>query len=74
MPKKAPNNFFSVLTKAVAERWQNRSMEKTWAIREQEIRNEIIEGIQELNVSTYLEAQTVNRAIEVVKGAIGISQ
>jgi hypothetical protein len=49
-------------------------MEKTWAIREQEIRNEIIEGIQELNVSTYLEAQTVNRAIEVVKGAIGISQ
>jgi hypothetical protein len=47
-------------------------MEKTWAIREQEIRNEIIEGIQELNVSTYLEAQTVNRAIEVVKGTKGL--
>ena len=49
-------------------------MEKTWAIREQEIRNEIIEGIRSLPVDTYLEAQTVNRAIEVVKGAVGIPQ
>ncbi len=35
---------------------------------------EIIEGIQALNIGTYLEAQTVNRAIEVVKGTAGISQ
>ena len=35
---------------------------------------DIIEGIQSLSISTYLEAQTVNRAIEVVKGATGISQ
>ena len=35
---------------------------------------EIIEGIQSLSIGTYLEAQTVNRAIEVVKGAIGIAQ
>jgi hypothetical protein len=35
---------------------------------------EIIEGIQGLEVHTYLEAQTVNKAIEVVKGAIGIAQ
>ena len=47
-------------------------MEKTWAIKEEEIRNEIIEGIQALSFSTYLEAQTVNRAIEVVKGTKGL--
>ena len=35
---------------------------------------EIIEGIQALNIGTYLEAQTINRAIEVVKGTTGISQ
>ena len=35
---------------------------------------EIIEGIQALNIGTYLEAQTINRAIEVVKGTSGISQ
>lgn len=35
---------------------------------------EIIEGIQSLNVHTYLEAQTVHKAIEVVKGAVGITQ
>ena len=35
---------------------------------------EIIEGIQGLEVHTYLEAQTVNRAIEIVKGTAGISQ
>ena len=47
-------------------------MEKTWAIKEEEIRNQIIEGIQALSISTYLEAQTVNRAIEVVKGTKGL--
>jgi hypothetical protein len=35
---------------------------------------EIIEEIQALNIGTYLEAQTINRAIEVVKGTTGISQ
>jgi hypothetical protein len=39
-----------------------------------EMAKEIIEGIQALNIGTYLEAQTVNKAIEVVKGAIGIAQ
>jgi hypothetical protein len=39
-----------------------------------EMAKEIIEGIQALNIGTYLEAQTVNRAIEVVKGTAGISQ
>ena len=35
---------------------------------------EIIEGIQALNIGTYLEAQTVNKAIEIVKGTAGIAQ
>jgi len=47
-------------------------MEKTWAIKEEEIRNKIIKGIQALSINTYLEAQTVNRAIEVVKGTKGL--
>jgi len=47
-------------------------MEKTWEIREEEIRLEIIEGIQSLEIKTYIEAQTVNRAIEVVKGTKGL--
>jgi hypothetical protein len=34
---------------------------------------EIIEGIPALNIGTYLEAQTVNRAIEIVKVTAGIS-
>ena len=63
---------WGVWAKAVAERWQNRVMEKTWAIKEEEIRNKIIKGIQALSINTYLEAQTVNRAIEVVKGTKGL--
>ena len=47
-------------------------MEKTWEIREEEILSKIIEGIQALSISTYLEAQTVNRAIDVVKGTKGL--
>jgi hypothetical protein len=47
-------------------------MEKTWEIREEEIRLKIIEGIQSLEIKTYIEAQTVNRAIEVVKGTKGL--
>jgi len=39
-----------------------------------EMAKEIIEGIQALNITTYLEAQTVNRAIDVVKGTAGIAQ
>ena len=35
---------------------------------------EIIEGIQALNIGTYLEAQTVNKAIKIVKGTAGIAQ
>jgi len=34
---------------------------------------EIIEGIQSLSVNTYLEAQTINRAIEIVKGTTGVN-
>ena len=49
-------------------------MEKTWQIREEEIRNEILEGIQAIEVKSYRDVQTVNKAIEVVKGAIGIAQ
>ena len=37
-----------------------------------QIAKEIIDGIQSLNVSTYLEAQTIARAIEVVKGTKGL--
>jgi hypothetical protein len=49
-------------------------MEKTWAIKEEEIRNEILEGLQAIEVKSYRDVQTVNKAIEVVKGAIGIAQ
>ena len=49
-------------------------MEKTWQIREEEIRNEILKGIQAIEVKSYRDVQTVNKAIEVVKGAIGIAQ
>jgi hypothetical protein len=49
-------------------------MEKTWQIREEEIRNEILEGLQAIEVKSYRDVQTVNKAIEVVKGAIGIAQ
>jgi len=49
-------------------------MEKTWQIREEEIRKEIIEGLQAIEVKSYRDVQTVNKAIEVVKGAIGIAQ
>ena len=37
-----------------------------------EMAKEIIEGIQALSVKTYIEAQTINRAIEVVEGAKGL--
>ena len=44
------------------------------AVTRMQMAKEIIEGIQALNIGTYLEAQTVNRAIEVVKGTAGITQ
>ncbi len=37
-----------------------------------EMAKEIIEGIQALSIGTYLEAQTISRAIEVVEGAKGL--
>lgn len=47
-------------------------MEKTWQIREEEIRNEIIKGLQAIEVKSYQDVQTVNKAIEVVKGTKGL--
>ena len=72
---------WGVWAKAVAKEWENRGMEQQShlfdeikAITRMQMAKEIIEGIQALNIGTYLEAQTVNRAIEVVKGTTGISQ
>jgi len=39
-----------------------------------EMAKEIIEGLQAIEVKSYRDLQTVNRAIEVVKGTAGISQ
>lgn len=47
-------------------------MEKTWEIKEQEVRSEIIEGLQAIEVKSYRDVQMVNKAIDVVKGTKGL--
>jgi len=47
-------------------------MEKTWEIREEEILSKIIEGLQAIEVKSYRDLQTVNKAIDVVKGTKGL--
>jgi len=47
-------------------------MEKTWEIREEEMRSEIIKGLQAIEVKSYRDVQTVNKAIDVVKGTKGL--
>ena len=38
-----------------------------------EVGDEIIKGVQSLNIISYMQAQTINDVIDVVKGATGIS-
>ena len=37
-----------------------------------ELGDEIIKGIQSLNIHSYTQAQTINDVVEVVKGATGL--
>jgi hypothetical protein len=39
-----------------------------------EVGDEIIKGVQSLNITSYTQAQTINEVIEVVKGATGLKQ
>ena len=44
-----------VWAKAVANEWDTRGMEKTWNIREQEIREEIAQNIEQIEPSTNID-------------------
>ena len=53
--------------------YQSHLFDEIKTVARMQMAKEILEGIQSLSVNTYLEAQTINRAIEIVKGTTGVN-
>jgi hypothetical protein len=52
--------------------YQSRLFDEIKTVARMQMAKEILEGIQEIDVNTYTQAQTISRVVQIVEGAKGI--